>query len=169
LPIQDWTQVDAGIFHGLGIRVLVIDPSGLRPTLERLRPVRTADSRIARRSHRAYARRWRTYVPYEPRTHVRGQRPRSTFVVNVRGRRPRAMLLSRRGWSTSVVASGAARGGSQNEPAEIFVFGKGLEPLADEGLVDDDVFVGPVGGVEAQVFEHALENGMEPACANVLG
>jgi hypothetical protein len=70
---------------------------------------------------------------------------------------------------TSVATSGAAHSASQNEPAQIFVLGKGLEPLADEGLVDDDVLVGPIRGVEAQVFEHALENGMEPAGADILG
>ncbi len=57
---------------------------------------------------------------------------------------------------------------SEDEPAQIFILGKGLEPLADEGFVDDDVLVGAVRGVEAQVFEHALENRMEPAGADIL-
>ena len=44
-----------------------------------------------------------------------------------------------------------------------------LEPLADEALVDDDLLLGAVGGVEADVLEHALEDRVQPAGADVLG
>ncbi len=45
----------------------------------------------------------------------------------------------------------------------------GLQPLADKLLVDDDLLVLSVGGIEADVFENAFEDRVQAAGADVLG
>ena len=40
---------------------------------------------------------------------------------------------------------------------------------ADVGGVDDDVLLGPVGGVEAELLDDPLEDRVQPAGADVLG
>ena len=57
----------------------------------------------------------------------------------------------------------------QDKPAQVFILRQGVEALADLGLVDDDVLFGSVRGVEAQVFEHALQDRVQPAGADILG
>src|SRR5271157_4788005 len=57
---------------------------------------------------------------------------------------------------------------SQDEAAQVFVLGQSLQSLADQPVVDDDLLLLPVGSVEADVLEHAFQDRMQPAGANVL-
>src|SRR5208282_381075 len=58
---------------------------------------------------------------------------------------------------------------SKDIAAQVLVFGKRLETLTDELLVDDDLLILSVGGIEADVFENALEDRVQAASADVLG
>jgi hypothetical protein len=57
----------------------------------------------------------------------------------------------------------------KDKPAQVFILREGVEAQAHLGLVDGDVSIGPVGGVEAEVFEDALEDRVQPPRADVLG
>ena len=57
----------------------------------------------------------------------------------------------------------------QDEPAQVFILRQGLKTLPHVGFVDDDVLFGTVRGIETEVFEHALEDRVQPPGTYVLG
>ncbi len=57
----------------------------------------------------------------------------------------------------------------QNKPAQVFILREGVKPLAHMRLIDDHMLFGPVRGVEAELFEHPLQDRMQTAGADVLG
>src|SRR4051812_28694831 len=59
-------------------------------------------------------------------------------------------------------------GCSEDEAAQVLILRERFEPSAHLGPVDHDVFVRPLGGVEAEFLDHAFEDGMQPACPDIL-
>src|SRR6185312_10422805 len=56
----------------------------------------------------------------------------------------------------------------QHEPAQIRVTGQLADPVGDVGRIDGDSLALLVGGLEAQLLDEALHDGLEPASADVL-
>src|SRR5271157_1082106 len=88
--------------------------------------------------------------------------------LDPRSRRfPSPVVAAIREKQRDILTPGRCR--SKDIAAQVLVLGKRLETLTDELVVNADLLILSVGGIEADVFENALEDRVQAASADVLG